>query len=214
MTDKPKEKRKRRGERPDGRIQVTLVIGRKPNGKPKIQSSYGRTRAEAEAKREAYKRDLEDGIEVGKDDITVGEWIDIWYAKYQKKRINPLHEAKYYSHVKRLKKAIGEKKLKSIHEADLQDELYNVASMSFSTIDKYSQVIKAVFLRAKKNKLLRDNPAEDLIIPKGKKGTHRALKRWEVDLILTSWHEHRAGIWAMLMLLCGLRRSEMIPLRL
>lgn len=178
-----------------------------------MKSFYGRTRAEAEAKREAYKRDLEDGMEIGKDEITVSEWIDTWYAKYQKKRLNPLHEAKYYTHVKRLKKAIGEKKLKAIREADLQDELYNVANMSYSTIEKYSQVIKAVFLRAKKNKLLRDNPAEDLVIPRGVKGTHRALERWETDLILKSWHEHRAGIWAMLMLLCGLRRSEMIALR-
>lgn len=213
MAEKPKEKRKRRGERTDGRIQVALAIGRKPNGKPKMKSFYGRTRAEAEAKRDAYKRDIEDGIDTGKDEMTVRDWVDFWYEKYQKPRMKPEYAETYIIYVNRLKKAIGEKKIKAVRESDLQSELNSVSDMSESTIDKYAAVIKKVFYKAKKNKILRDNPAEDLDVPSGTKGTHRALERWETDCILQNWREHRAGLWAMLMLLCGLRRSEMIALR-
>ena len=40
------------------------------------------------------------------------------------------------------------------------------------------------------------------------------MERWEVDLILEHWHDYgvRAGLWVLLMLLCGLRRGEVIAL--
>lgn len=206
------KKRRRRGERADKRIQVTLTLGRRPDGKPDRKSFYGRTRAEAEALRDAYKRDLEDGMAADAGEITVEAWVDTWYAKYQKPRIDPAYEAGYLVHVKRLKNALGKRPIAGIREADLQAALFEIADMSNSSIEKYHSVIAHVFRRAQRNKLIRDNPAEDLIIPDGTEGSHRALEKWETDCILTNWHLHRTGLWAMLMLLCGLRRGEMMAL--
>ncbi len=206
------KKRRRRGERADRRIQVTLTLGRRPDGKPDRKSFYGRSRAEAEALRDAYKRDLEDGMAASADEMTVERWVDIWYEKYQKPRINPLYEQGYCVNVKRLKAAFPDRLLKSVREADLQAALYAVADMSASTIDKYMSVIHNVFRRAKRNKLIRDDPSEDLFVPEGSEGTHRAIEKWESECILLHWSEHRAGLWAMLMLLCGLRRGEMMAL--
>ena len=41
---------------------------------------------------------------------------------------------------------------------------------------------------------------------------HRALQRWETELITENWMQHRTGVWMMIMLYTGLRRSEMIAL--
>lgn len=49
------KKKKRRGERPDGLIQVSIQIGYKPDGKPDRKYFYGHTRAEAERKRDEFK---------------------------------------------------------------------------------------------------------------------------------------------------------------
>src|SRR5699024_4364870 len=90
----------------------------------------------------------------------------------------------------------------------------DVSGMSFSTVDKYRQAIQRLFERARKNKLIADNPAADLIMPPFVKGSHRALERWEIELILDNWNTKasHAGLWMMLMLLCGLRRGEMMAL--
>lgn len=207
------KKRKRRGERKDGRILLTLVIGRDSNGKPVRKYFYGNTRQEAEKKREEYKRMQEYGMAEEADEMTVNEWIDIWYAKYKEGQINPHYEKNYLTHVKRLRKALGHRLVKGIREADLQQCLYSVSHMSSSTIDKYYQVIQQVFSKARRNKIIMDDPSEDLRVPEGTEGSHRALESWEYDCVLQNWHEHRSGLWAMLMLLCGLRRSEMMALR-
>ena len=48
--------------------------------------------------------------------------------------------------------------------------------------------------------------------PKGGYTGHRALEKWEIGIITENWSEHRAGVWAMLMLYAGLRRGELIAL--
>ncbi|MBQ8082254.1 MAG: site-specific integrase [Clostridia bacterium] len=205
-----KKTRKKRGERKDGRIQVTYTDGYRKDGKPNRISFYGHSRAEAERKRDEYK--AHGPQRVTGDDLTVSEWVEQFKGLYRSK-VNPAYLNIDDVPYNRLCKAIGAMVLSSVREADLQDALNQVAGMSESTIDKYNQAIKRVFLRAEKNKLIKSNPATDLIVPDGTKGTHRALDRWETDCILQNWQQHRAGIWAMLMLLAGLRRGEAMALR-
>lgn len=205
-----KKTRKKRGQRKDKRIQVTYSDGRRPDGKLNRISFYGYSRAEAIAKRDEY-------IKRGKhmltgDDLTVSEWVEQFKAIYRSK-VNPAYLNIDDVPYNRLCAAIGDMVLSSVREADLQNALNQVAGMSESTIDKYQQAMKRVFLRAVKNDLIPFSPATDLIIPEGTKGTHRALDRWETDCIIQNWQNHRAGIWAMLMMLAGLRRGEMMGLR-
>ncbi|MDI9521536.1 MAG: hypothetical protein QM308_10360 [Bacillota bacterium] len=54
MTDT--KKRRRKGERKDGRIARTLTVGVKPDGKPDRKFFYGKTITEAETLRNEYKR--------------------------------------------------------------------------------------------------------------------------------------------------------------
>lgn len=204
-----KKQRKRKGERADGRIQVTYTDGYRPDGKPNRISFYGKTRDEAKRKRDEYISGYRHKI-TG-EDLTVAEWVNQFKKTYRKK-INPS-----YLHIddvpyNRLCNDLGSRTLSSIREIDLQNSLNAVSGMSDSTIDKYYQAIRRVFLRAEKNNLISHSPATDLIVPEGTSGTHRSLERWEVDCILSNWQVHRCGIWAMLMLLAGLRRGELMGL--
>ena len=204
--------KKRKGERPDGLIQVALDIGYNPDGRRKRKYFYGHTRTEANAKRDAYKEHMQSGARYPQG-ITVGEWVAIFKATYRE-NVDPAYLGNDDVPYDRLVAALGEMRMTAVSEADLQRALNQTAGMSYSTCDKYRHAIMRVFKRARRNKIIRDDPAEDLLLPPCTRGTHRALESWEVELILSNWDAPglRAGLWVMLMLLCGLRRSEMMAL--
>lgn len=211
MADKSKKK-KRKGERPDGLIQVSLKIGYKPDGKPDRKYFYGHSRAEAERKRDAYKARLDQGLKLDPN-ITVQQWVEMFLETYRPK-VNDAYKKNDATPYKRLVKEIGFRRVVDVTEAELQRCMNKVSGMSYSTVDKYQQAIKRVFKRAVKNKLIKDSPAEDLIMPNYTKGTHRALERWEVEHILANWDNPAShmGLSVMVMMLCGLRRGEMMAL--
>lgn len=188
--------------RSDKRKEATLTIGYTPEGKQLQKHFYGKTIAEARKKRDEYKRRLDAGMMVA--DITLSEWIDRYREAYKAKDDNCM--------VERLRRALGTRRVLDISEMDLQRELNSVAHMSQSYIAKYSGLIKRVFMRARTNRIIIFDPAENLIVPAGTRGTHRALERWEINAIMDNWQLYHAGRWAMLMLLCGLRRGEMAAL--
>ena len=204
--------KKRKGERPDGLIQVSLQVGYKPDGRPDRKYFYGHSRAEAVRKRDAFKAQCEKGLTIDPN-ITVKEWVNFFKSTYRV-RVNDAYLQGDAAPYNRLIRAIGSKRVIDVRESDLQKTLNQVSGMSYSTVDKYRQAMKRVFERARKNKLISENPAADLIMPHYTKGTHRALERWEIELIILNWNTpaSHAGLWVMLMLLCGLRRGEMMAL--
>lgn len=202
--------RKKKGERKDRRIQVTLTIGVKPDGSPERKSFYGKTRTEANRKRDEYKAKMAIGIIDSK--ISVADWVDTCLRLYRT-NVNPAYAKGDAVPYNRLKAALGKKQVAEVREADLQALINKLDGTSSSNIKKYYQAFFRVFEKARTNRLIFINPAEGLDLPEGTKGTHRALERWETDCILKNWNQHRCGLWAMLMLLCGLRRGEMMALR-
>lgn len=206
------KKKKRRGERPDGLIQVSIQIGYKPDGKPDRKYFYGHTRAEAERKRDEFKTRHTAGVKLNPN-MTVREWVEIFKATYRK-NVNAAYLTNDNAPYNRLVKALGNMRMVDIREAHLQKALDKTEGMSYSTVDKYLHTIRRVFKKAKKNKIIAEDPAEDLARPTSTKGTHRALERWEIELIFAHWRDPgvRFGIPVLLMLLCGLRRGEVMGL--
>lgn len=206
------KKRKRRGERPDGYIQVSVVVGRKPDGSYIRKYFYGKTRSEAERKRASFnaKQSGSSGINTN---ITVSKWVEKYKTIYRK-RVNEAYIQSDDIPYNRLVRKIGDMRVVDVREHHLQEALDEVNGMSYSTVSKYMYAIKRVFYRAKKNKIAPDDPSEDLEMPLYTSGTHRALDSWEIKYILDNWNNPyaRAGVWILLMLLCGLRRGEMMAL--
>lgn len=204
--------RKRKGERSDGLIQVTLDIGYDADGKRIRKSFYGKSRTEAERKRDEFKASMKRGSQYDSE-ITVGEWVKIYKDTYRQ-NVDEAYLGGDDVPYNRLASELGYMKMASVSESDLQKSLNKLKGKSFSTCDKYRQCLKRVFERARKNKIIIDNPAEDLVMPAYSKGSHRALESWEIEHILKHWNEPglHAGLWVMIMMLAGLRRGEMIAL--
>lgn len=208
--DTAPQKKKRRGLRPDGLIQVTIDVGFDENGKRKRKSFYGRTRAEAEAKRAEYVKQRDSGAAYDRN-MTVAEWIHIYkttYCENYNKLYTPNHDTPFNT----VERAIGAYRIRDITESHLQRLLNDNAGRSLSTLQKVRWAINVIFAKAYKNKVIDSNPATELKLPQYTQGSHRVLESWEVSFILERWDEFDGGIWIMLMLLAGLRRSEMIAL--
>lgn len=200
-------KRKRKGERPDGRIQVTLTVGIDESGKPIRKSFYGATRKEAEAKRAAYSSDIQTGLDPLSENIIFEEWIDQWISMYN------IDATRKKGFLNRLKKDLGKLKLRDIKEAHLHQSLFDgYEGKSTDTARKYRNLIRTIFQKAVKNHLLVENPADELKLPKTTSNTHRALDQWEIDCILKYHHLSFGGKMALFMLLTGMRRGECLAL--
>lgn len=179
-------------KREDGRYRV------KYNG---IQF-YGSTQKEAMQKRDEYKRQQEAGL-LAQD--TVKAYAARWVSTY-KANVTP---NVYNTHVRilnRFCKHIGDKTMTEVTTMDLQSFFNTVADMSQATIDSYRDTIKGMFKSALGDRVIVFNPALGLVLPKGSKGSHRAINSEERALLEQVQHRIRPGV--LTMLYAGLRRGE------
>ena len=171
---------------------------------------YGKTDAEAKAKRDAYKYECEHGIEQ-QEPISVYDLVQEWMKSKVGIQTNTYNQ--YTTCMEKLTGAVGNKLVSAVTPGDIKKVWTLYADKSQSYINKAVFLYKSFFQYAIENGYCRQNP---IIAPsakphKGTKGSHRALEKWEVELIETTPHRCQAA--AMFMLKAGLRRGEMLALR-
>ena len=59
-------------------FRVTATIGKKSDGKPIRKEFYGKSKKEAETKKDEYLNNLKSGLNLDFDKITVGNLFHIW----------------------------------------------------------------------------------------------------------------------------------------
>jgi integrase len=86
--------------------------------------------------------------------------------------------------------------------------------MSASYIRLIHIIISDSLRIALKNKLIVENPAASVVLPKGRKQQNRrAITPKERHYILKTCETHRAGLFYLIMLYCGLRPGEVAALQ-
>lgn len=201
-----------------GKKQVTVYadlsryLGYGKDGQRIRKVFSAKTLRAARQLRSDYIAELERGMPQDAEAMTVYEWCERWMEVYRSD-LSESNRASYNAQISRIKDDLGGMRLRDVNNIDVQRSLNGMRGMSTSAISKYKMVICQLFRTAQQNKYIRDNPTLDLRIPEGTYRGHRALERWESALITTCYSQHRAGIWAMLMLYAGLRRGEMIALQ-
>lgn len=185
--------------------------GRDSEGKRIRKKFTGADEVEARLKKREYERERALGMHKYADNMTVRQWTDIWMNAYRSE-IRGTNKVSYDTYVNRMNAEIGGMKIRDVRNINLYRCLLTMKGMSKSSLTKYRMVIQQVFRKARQNKVIPDDPSEDLELPSGTSGTHRALEKWEIDLINANWNVHRAGLWVMIMMLAGLRRGELIAL--
>lgn len=99
-------------------------------------------------------------------------------------------------------------KLCDITEDDCQRFLNEYVGYSKANVSKIRMTLRRVLRKAQKQKLIGENPAEDIVLPQVTEGKRRPITDEERALILKQVPNHYAGTMVLTMLCCGLRPAE------
>lgn len=170
-----------------------------------------RTEEELEAKKAAYKKQLE-GAAQQRTRQTLGEYIEYWL---------PIHKAgvkastynAYTSILNTAAAPIASELLSDLTADKVSEALAALSGKSASYIHKARILLTEILDSATDSGYLPRNPARARSVkpPKGTKGTHRAITPAERKQIEAT--PHRMQLAALIMLYCGLRRGEVLGLQ-
>lgn len=175
----------------------------------------GETEAEAVEVMTRLKVALEEGRLVINRNTTYSQWFEEWLTTYK----TPSVSVSWAQTIKDIGRAvivpeIGNQRLKDIKPVHIQRILNSKADMSASYIRLIYVIIADSLRIAQKNGLIRENPCDPVTIPKGRKQqSRRAITAKERKYILQTCEKHRAGLFYLIMLYCGLRPGEVAALQ-
>lgn len=205
-------------KRPDGRYRTKVYIGME-DGKPKYKYLYAATVTELERKAEEIKYSLHKGGNILSGDLPFRIWADR-FLRLKEGKVAHVYFAGIRARVSFWSDAIGDMPISKITRSDLQVHLDELARRnptlgkpsSKKTLTDYRRTAAGVFDLAISDRALDYNPADKLeISPHAEQSHRRALSAEEQRWILDT--PHRAQTAALIMMLAGLRRGEVIPLQ-
>lgn len=172
---------------------------------------YGKTLEEALEKRLELKSRLQNE-ELKKSTITVEAWTETALDAY-KPNVSSDYMYQMRGRIdKHIIPAIGKMQIQDVTPLQCQQILNAQAGRSSSHISKLSQELFFIFDTARKNSLIRTNPAADIVPPAGSKGTRRSITVEERRHFLAVTESDPQYMIFRLMLFCGLRSSEAMKL--
>lgn len=204
-------------KRPDGRYMMQIYLGM-VDGKRKYKSVYGSTPKEVEKKAEEVRMMMGKGLDVAAMRDTFASWAERW-LKLKKSTVSPAHYVTCSQKVETINLWLGSLCIAEMRPADVQSMILDLAAQNpytdrptaKRTLVEYRSVVHQVCQMAIDNRLMDYNPASAVkIASEAPQERRRALTKEEQNWILKT--PHRAQRAAMLMMLAGLRRGEVIPL--
>lgn len=178
------------------------------NGKK--YEATGKTELEAMTKLAEKLAAAKRGEEAIGGSMTVTAWYKQWKVTYKDpkgltKKSLGMYDEKFNGYIK---PAIGSMKLKDVKDVHLQRILNGQAGKSRSHVEKIRRVLREMFSRARKSRLISFDPSEDLQLPASESGSHRSLTEKERAVLLRVSETHHAGLWFLTLLYTGMRPGE------
>ena len=197
----------------NGRWEVQVMVGYKPDGKRDIRSFTGQTQREVKAKRDEFLRKREAGLLTGKD-LRFEEWADTWFENH-KDNIKPTTQDGYRYTLRILKDHFGRRKLSEIKAMDIEQFLKKLRKdgRSDSAIAQCRGMLFQIFNKAAANDIILKNPVA--FADKMRKLQPREKEAFtadEVRTLLRELPEDKIG-WSIRLMLCtGMRTQELLGL--
>ena len=197
----------------NGRWEIQIMVGYKPDGKRDIRSFSGETQREAKAKRDEFLRKREMGLLTGKD-LRFEEWADTWFENH-KDNIKPTTQDGYRYTLRILKDHFGRRKLSEIKAMDIEQFLKKLRKdgRSDSALAQCRGMLFQIFNKAAANDIILKNPVA--FADKMRKRPPREKEAFtadEVRTLLRELPEDKIG-WSIRLMLCtGMRTQELLGL--
>ncbi|WP_026486710.1 tyrosine-type recombinase/integrase [Caldanaerobius polysaccharolyticus] len=204
--------------------RVTVTIGRDSNGKLIRKEFYGKSKKEAEAKRDEYLNGIKSGLNIDFQNATLGPLMKTWLFEVVRvsNRIKPStferYEGIYRNYIENSQ--IYGLRLSAIKSIQLQryyNELYESGKTS-SQIKNLNKLLKKFFFYAVEEGYILKNPcsSKSLVIPgevEQEETEIEIFKDDEIEAIKKALEGHRLKALILLALGTGLRQGELLGLK-
>lgn len=198
-------------KRKDGRYATTVMIGYKDNGKPNNVFLSAKTEKELRNKVVELKMKMKTGEMIKQSDTLLKDYADSWMDTY-KSAASINTRAMYKNAVeKHIKPELGHLPLNKIVRSDVQ-KLINDNQEHTRTCEIIKMTIVQILNSAIDDKLLHDNVAKKVTLPKRHKSEKRALTGLEKEAIKKADFTQTERALVMLLFYFGLRRGEVLAL--
>lgn len=197
--------------RKDGRYATTVMVGYKPDGRPDNVFLAAKTEKELRNKIVELKMKMKTGELVKNSDMLLKDYTDTWLDTY-KSTASINTKAMYKNTIDcHIKPELGNLQLNKIVRSDIQ-RIINDRQEHPRTCEIIKMTLVQIFNSAIDDKLLYENVAKKVTLPKRHKAEKRALTGLEREAIKKADFTPQENTFAMLLFYFGLRRGECLAL--
>ena len=203
-------------------FRVTTSIGRDANGKLIRKEFYGKSKTEAEDKRDEYINNIKNGLNINYKDTILGNLMHTWLFEVVKIKVKPTsferYEGIYRNYIKESELySLKLSDLKSLQVQRYYNNLYNNGKSS-SSIKSLNKLLNQFLNYAVDEGYILKNPCsgKKIIIPgkKDVKDTEIAIfTDAEIDTLKQALNGHRLKCLILMALGTGLRQGELLALK-
>jgi len=186
------------------------------NGKLIRKTVYGKTRSEVQGKLTDLMHKLKQGIPLGDDRQTTGQFLQSWLNEVVKPSVKPKTYQTYSDLVRlHLGPALGKRPLTKLSPQDVQRFLNskNESKLSARTVQHLRATLSNALNTALKWGLVSRNVAELVDSPKAVRPDIKFMMPKEAKAFLQKAKKDRLGVLFTIALSMGLRRGEALGLR-
>lgn len=197
--------------RSDGRYATTITVGRKPDGNPDKIFLSAKTEKELDKKVLEARMKLKSGELVKNSDTLLKKYTEDWLKTYKASAgINTL--AMYNNIIYHyIIPTLGDHPLDKIRRSDVQG-LINKNQEHPRTCEQIRMTLIQILNSAVEDKLLVENAAKKVTLPKRQKAERRALTDLEKEAVKKADFSPRERAFIFLLFYFGLRRGEALAL--
>lgn len=203
-------------KRADGRYCKQIFVGYKPDGKRKMKTIYGRTIKEVEQKEREIRDSIENGIDLGKSDMTLKEWGLQWLEVY-KNNVSNATRLMYESSLNNyIIPNLGNIPLSKIKPVQIQKTINEILNSGHTrTGEIFKLTIKQIISQAVLEGLIQKNVCESLEKIRSNVDEKRTLTDFEIKCIMeTKTYTPKERLFLKVLYYTGLRRGEALALTL
>lgn len=204
-----------------GKVSYQIIVETEKNpanGKrQRFYKTVKSTKREAEAMLNKMIYELENGIESVKSSSSkLSEWMMEWHKLYNA-HLSPTTKAGYRKQIEtRIIPYLGKIPLNSLSSKIIQEWINNLSSkenLSGKTIKNIFLNLKAALDKAKKLKMIPENPCDNIVLPTVEKYVAQVYDDAEVKEILNKAEGKDIYLLLALDICVGLRRGEISELK-
>ena len=203
-------------KRKNGTWEARYTVDNAKTGKSERRSLYGKSQEEVRKKLNAIVNDIDNGVYIAPDDITISQWFDIWIKEYNgnvKESTKSQYEYQGRCHIKPF---IGKKKLQKITAPALQkfiNERYDEGNgLSPKSCRNLHGVLHKLFNQAVLCGYIKNNPVCAVQLPRVEKKEMHILSGDDLKAFFAEIKGKAYENLFFVDVFTGLRESEIIGL--